>query len=361
MITNESIDQLRDKLDIVEVIEKEVTLKKRGAVYVGCCPFHDEATPSFTVSPIKQIFKCFGCGTGGDSISFVMKKENIEFIPAIRVLASRYNHQLEEVEETAEEKEASAKKADLWKINEIAAGLFQEELLEMPRDQWAAAELLERRKFTPDIILEFGLGFAPDQWRFLTDTLTNKGLFYPAEDLGLVKSNDAGQTFDIFRNRLIFPIHNEQGQIVGFGGRKPSDDTDKSNPKYINSKESLLYKKERTLYGLYQAKKHIKAMGFAIAVEGYTDVISMHQSGAGNTVGACGTSLTTFHAKLLKRYTKHVVLLSDGDIAGQNSNFKSVDILLKEGLQVDICPLPEKHDPDSFAREHFAIADPKLT
>lgn len=357
MITNQSIDLLRDKLEITEVIAKDVTLKKRGAVHVGCCPFHEEKSPSFTVSEAKGIFKCFGCGAGGDAITFVMKKESLDFIPAIKVLASRFNVQLEEIEESEEDKEAAAKKADLWKINETVTELFKEQLYELPCDHWAVKELLDNRNFTIDTILEFSIGFAPDQWRFLSEPFVNKGLFFPAEELGLVKSNDNGNNFDIYRNRIIFPIHNEQGQIVGFGGRKPSDDIEKSNPKYINSKESSIYKKDRTLYGLYQAKKHIKELGFAIAVEGYTDVLSMRQSGAPNTVGTCGTALTDSHAKLLKRYTNNVVLMGDGDYAGQNANFKSVDILLKHDLRVEICPLPDKHDPDSFAREHFVTAE----
>lgn len=357
MILSSSIDDLRETLDIVEVIGKDVTLKKRGSTYMGECPFHNEKSPSFTVSPPKQIFKCFGCGVGGDAIAFVMKKENLEFIPAIRMLASRINFTLEETEDTTAVKEAAAKKADLWKINEAAARHYQEQLLELPFDHWAVKELLDTRCYHPDTILEFGLGYAPDQWRFLSQIMTDKGLFYPGEELGLLKKNDSAQSYDVYRNRIIFPIHNEQGQVIGFGGRKPSSDQDKSNPKYLNSKESPLYKKERVLFGLFQAKKHIKEMGFAIVVEGYTDVISMHQAGAPNTVGVCGTAITEHHAKLLKRYTNNVILMGDGDAAGQSSNFKAVDILLKYSLKVEICPLPEKEDPDTFARKHFTKAE----
>ena len=357
MIIGSSIDDLRDTLDIIEVIGKDVTLKKRGTTHVGCCPFHDEKSPSFTVSPTKQIFKCFGCGAGGDAITFVMKKENIEFVPAVRLLASRINFTLEETEETAEDKEAAAKKADLWQINAAAAKHYQENLLNLPVDQWAAEELLINRMYHPDTILDFNLGYARDDWRSLTQILTDRGLFHSGEELGLVKANDTGKSWDVYRNRLIFPIHDEQGRIVGFGGRKPSSDEDKSNPKYLNSKESPLYKKDRVLYGLFQAKKHIKEMGFAIVVEGYTDVISMHQAGAPNTVGVCGTALTDHHAKLLKRYTNQVVLMGDGDTAGRNANFKAVDILIKYALKVEICPLPEAHDPDSYARQHFNTAE----
>lgn len=357
MISDKSIDELRDKIDIAEVIGKSVQLKKKGSNYSGCCPFHDEKTPSFSVSEAKQIFKCFGCGVGGDAISFVMKKESVDFIPAVRILASQYNHQLEELEETPEEREVALKKAELWKINAAAARHFQERLLDQLANHWSVQMLLEKRCFNLDTIIDFEIGFAPTDRKMLTEIVTKKDLYYQAEELGLVKMNEIGSTYDTFRDRLIFPIHNEQGIIVGFGGRKSPYDEKKDNPKYINSKESLLYKKNRILFGLFQAKKHIKEMGFAILVEGYTDVMSMHQGEARNTVGRCGTALTIEHAKLLKRYTNKVVVMSDGDDAGQKANLKSVDILLSVGLHVEICPLPEDHDPDTFVREYLISAE----
>jgi DNA primase catalytic core len=357
MISDRSIDELREKIDIVEVIQKSMELKKKGATWSGCCPFHGEKTPSFSVSPVKQIFKCFGCGVGGDAISFVMKHENIEFIPALRKLASQYNFEFEEFEETPEEKEAATKKADLWKINAAAARHFQERLFDQLITHWSADMLLDGRKYHPETILEFGIGYSPKAQRDLCEIVTNKGLYFSAEELGLVKTGETGSTYDVFRDRVMFPIHNEQGLVVGFGGRKPTDDKDKDNPKYINSKESILYKKDRVLYGLFQAKKHIREAGFIVIVEGYTDVISMHQAGIQNTVAACGTALTPNHAKLIKRYTNKVILMADGDDAGQKANFKAVDILIAQDLQVFICPLPEEEDPDTFARKHFLSAE----
>jgi len=351
MITNRSIDDLRDQLDIVDIIGKDVPLKKKGASHTGNCPFHNEKSPSFSVSKSKQIYKCFGCGAGGDVFKFVMQKENVDFFSAVRIIAARINFVLEERDETPEDKEEAAKKADFWKINTQAADKFQQALMDLPSDHAVPEELLNNRKWLPGTIVDFQLGFAPNVDRFLSEKLIDMGLFFPAEELGLVKSGE-GRNYDVFRNRIIFPIHNERGQVVGFGGRK-LEDKKKDNPKFINSKDSAIYKKESILYGLYQAQKAIKEMKYAVCVEGYADVLSFHQSGAPNTVAACGTAFTDGHAKLLKRFTSHVVLIGDGDYAGQQSNLKSVDVLLKHGFKVEICPLPEKEDPDSFARNHY--------
>ncbi|WP_343524363.1 DNA primase [Pedobacter sp.] len=359
MISEQSIDGLRDVIDIVEVIQRHnVTLKQKGDKWTACCPFHEEKSPSFSVSTTKQIYKCFGCGEGGDAIKFVMKKEDTDFITAIRSIASIYNYTLEETEESPEEKAAAAKKTDLYKINTAAARHFQQKLLGITDFyHWCAQELAFVRAYDYATLIEFQIGYAPADWRLLTMILISKDLYAPAEELGLVKTSDAGSVYDTFRDRLIFPIHNEQGQIVGFGGRKPRSCEDKDNPKYINSKESSLYKKDRVLYGLYQAKAHIKKLGFAILVEGYTDVITMHFTGANNAIGRCGTAFTDSHAKLLKRYTNKVLLFSDGDMAGQKANFKAVDILLENDFIVEICPLPLDEDPDTFARKLFLTAE----
>lgn len=357
MISEKSIDELREKIDIVELIKKSVELKKKGTTWTGCCPFHGEKTPSFSVSEVKQIFKCFGCGVGGDVIKFKMKIDNLEFIPALRKLASDYNFEFEEFEETTEQKEAAVKKVDLFKINAAAARHYQDRLFDQFATHWSVEMILEGRQYHPGTILDFGLGYATEARRELCDIVTAKDLYYQAEEVGLVKMGENGSTYDVFRDRVIFPIHNEQGFVVGFGGRKSTKDEKKDNPKYINSKESILYKKDRVLYGLYQAKKHIKDAGFVIIVEGYTDVISMHQAGVPNTVATCGTALTPHHAKLIKRYTKKVILLADGDKPGQDANLKAVDILIAEDLNVFICPLPEEDDPDTFARKHFLSAE----
>lgn len=352
MITKESIDSLKDYLDIEAVVESYLKLTQRGAVKVGCCPFHDEKSGSFTVSAAKQMFKCFGCGEGGDVFKFVMKQEDIDFVPAVRALASKYNFELEESEASLEEKQAAAKKADLWKITADTCDHYRDKLLGLNGDHWAVQELLGKRKFTEETLLDFQIGFAPDEARVLSERLINKGTYDEATELGLIKTNtETAYTYDVFRNRIIFPIHNDQGHIVGFGGRKDPACARDENPKYINSKQSTIYQKDRVLYGLYQAKKYIKEAGYAIVVEGYSDVMSMHQGGAANTVAMCGTAFTDHHAKLLKRYTNKVVIMTDGDDAGEKSAFKMLEVLLANGLSPELCILPPKEDPDTFARQ----------
>lgn len=358
MIDRDSIEELISQLDIVDVISSEVTLEKRGSTFVGCCPFHNEKSGSFTVSKAKQIFKCFGCGEGGDAIAFVMKKEKVDFLDAVRSLASRFNFTLKEVEISQEEKEKAEKKVSYSNVNAAAAVKFREALMDLQSSgHWVTDELRKHRRFSAESISDFEIGYAPDQARFLCEFMIQNNSFYQAEELGLVKTGGEGNTFDVFRDRIIFPIHNDRGQIVGFGGRKDPANEEKAKPKYVNSKDSFLYSKEKVLYGLHLAKKHIRELGYAIIVEGYTDVISMHQAGICNTVAACGTALTPAHAKLLFRFTKHVILMSDGDDAGQKANFRSTDILLSAGFGVEICPLPKKEDPDTYARKHFEITE----
>ncbi|SDM39743.1 DNA primase [Pedobacter antarcticus] len=349
MIKPESIEELRDQIEILDTVESyDIKLKKRGSVYVGCCPFHNESTPSFTVSVSKGIFKCFGCGVGGDAISFVMKKDNMDFISAIRQLAVRKNFHLQEDEESPEEKEVTAKKADLKLINKGVAKKYHELLDSLLITDPVKLELYKERQLKFETIETFQIGYAPDKWQFITPAIVDKGLYFPAVEIGLIAtSND--RNYDVYRNRIMFPIHDHKGDIVGFGGRK-MDNKDKDNPKYLNAKESVLYKKDQQLYGLFQAQKHIRTLGFATIVEGYYDVLSCHQCGVQNAVASCGTSFTSGQAKLLKKYTNYAVLLNDGDVAGKNSSLKTVDILLKEGFKVDICPLPDDHDPDSFSR-----------
>lgn len=287
-----------------------------------------------------------------------MKKDNVDFITALRSIASIYNFALEEMEETPEEKAAAVKKVDLYKINNDAAEYFKNNLLAINDFyHWCAQELAFVRMYNFEVLIDFQLGYAPNEWKLLTQKLINKDLYVQGEELGLLKTSTNGSVYDVYRDRLIFPIHNEQGQVIGFGGRKARTCQDKENPKFINSKESVLYKKERVLYGLYQAKENIKKLGFAILVEGYNDVITMHFTGANNTVGICGTAFTDQHAKILKRYTSKVVIFLDGDSAGQKATFKAVDILLANDIQVEICPLPKDEDPDSFARQLLISAE----
>jgi DNA primase len=363
MITQESIDTVKETVDIIKVVERSgVKLKKKGSSFSGCCPFHNEQTPSFSVSESKGIYKCFGCGVGGDAISFVMAYEKIEFLDAIRLVAEWQNITLEETQETEEHKEIRDKRTEMLQVNTAVAKLYYKHLLDLPDDHIAKKELLENRLLKQGTIIEFQIGFAPDEWRFISPSLIEKGKYQPASDLGLIGTTNE-KTFDTFKNRIIFPIHNEKGQVVGFGGR--TMEKKKETPKYLNSKESLVFLKTKVLYGLYQAQKAIRTLGFAIIVEGYFDVMSMQQSGALNTVGTCGTALTEDHVKLLKRFTNHVVLMGDGDSAGLASNLKSVDILLKYDFKVEICLLPaseiegEKMDPDIFARQHPLVEDPE--
>jgi DNA primase len=357
MISDNSIQEIRD-IDLVEVAKKYVAdLKKKGANYGGCCPFHDEKSPSFMISPAKGFYKCFGCGAGGaDAIKFVMAAERLDFLPAVKYLADWFNITLEETRVKDEEpEEQKAKKVDYLSINKWAAGQFQKQLLNLHCGSWPVEpfstviqELLGNRKLTNDSIIDFQLGYAPVKGRLITDHLVERGLMVPGEELGLVKKG-SNNNYDIYRDRIMFPIHNERGEVVGFGGRK-LEDNKKDNPKYINSRDSLVYKKDQLLYGLYQAGKAIRDMKFAILVEGYYDVISFHQGGMANTVGACGTAFTDGHARLLKKYTNHIILMGDPDAAGQKANLKNVDLLLRHSFKIEICELPEKQDPDSFTR-----------
>ncbi|MHB8209130.1 DNA primase [Mucilaginibacter sp.] len=363
MISEQSIQEVRDRADLLDVVKKYSNIKKKGANYVGDCPFHDEKSGSFTVSPAKGMFKCFGCGVGGqDAIKFIMEKERMDFPASVKYLANWFNVTLEETKKDDEPPEQLVKKADYTNINKRVAKLYQKNLLSLKCANWpnqpvnpVIDELLNIRKLTNSSIVNFELGFAPDDYRFITPILMERGMFAAAEDIGLVKTSN-NTNFDIYRNRIMFPIHNERGEIIGFGGRK-LEDGKKDNPKYINSRDSLIYKKESILYGIYQAARAIREMKFAVLVEGYYDVISFHQTGMPNTVAPCGTAFTDGHAKILKRYTQHIILIGDQDAAGQKANLKNVDLLLRYGFKVDICQLPEKHDPDSFSREFKAMED----
>jgi DNA primase len=350
MITEKSIQEVREHADLLEVCKDHIPdLKKKGANYQACCPFHGEKSPSFTISPVKNIWKCYGCGAGGnDAIGFVMKIDRITFPEAVRALAVKFNIALQETEEDPDQAEKKTKLAEYFSINNLALQLYQKNLMGLADDHPARLELFDHRQLTMDSVIEFKLGFAPDEWKFLSPALIEQGLYKPAVDLGLVATkNDSN--YDIYRNRIIFPILDEKGAVCGFGGRK-MEDGNKDNPKYINSRDSDVYRKEQILYGLYQASKAIREMGFAVVVEGYYDVISFHQKGAANTVAPCGTALTEQQAKLLKRFTNHVVLMGDGDKAGRGANYKAVNLLLRHGFKVDICNVPDGEDPDSLAR-----------
>lgn len=361
MIAQNSIDEVYEKADLVETIGKYVTLKQKGGSYHGCCPFHDEKTPSFVVTPAKSVYKCFGCGKSGkDAVKFIMEKEHLSWIDSIRKLSGVFNVTLQETEDDQDKKEQLIKRGDLVKINQAVKDKYVStidheryaELFNMPGTTdmpGAVFGELFRRKISPELLSLFEIGFAPDEWKFITPGLIDKGLYEPAIELGLIKTKD-GNSYDIYRGRIIFPIHNERGEVIGFGGRK-LEDGKPDNPKYINSSDSALYKKDSVLYGIYQAADAIRKEKFAVLVEGYYDVTGFHQAGVQNTVCSCGTAFTDGHAKILKKYTNHVVMMGDGDAAGMKANLKAVDILLRHDFKVEICPLPDGHDPDSFARE----------
>lgn len=359
-IKDDSIQAVKDAIDISELIGSYIEVKKDKA----CCPFHNERTPSMSISKAKGIYKCFGCGASGDGVTFVMKYDQLDFFEAINKLAKRYNINLEydkTIDPDTTEKQN--KKAEVQSILRAAEDKYYKNVFNLignysltkaltPRSdnqEEVIKYLYSDRNLTIDSIIKWKIGYAPDEWRFLTDILVDKGLFEPAREIGLVQ-NSKGKNFDTFRNRIIIPIHDHYGNIVGFGGRKLNDEN-KDNPKYINSADSFVYNKEKLLFGLHHAQRAIKALGFAILTEGYFDVISMHQNGLENTIASCGTALTNLQAKLLRKYTSEVYIMYDGDEAGKKATLKAIDILLAHDFNVQVVELPGEDDPDSFIQK----------
>jgi DNA primase len=340
--------EIKEKNDIVAVISEYTTLKKAGRGWIGLCPFHAEKTPSFNVNRDKQVFYCFGCGVGGDVLSFIMKVENVDFIAAARRLANRAGIEWPEYQPHSEEER---RREELYKLTQLAA-TFYAQCLNNADHAAAARQYLEKRRIQPVIGLRFGLGFAPPGWHHLTQVLQQKNFsLEAAERLGLVGFGENG-FYDRFRDRLIFPIFNFKGNIAGFGGRVFDD----SQPKYLNSPESSLFHKSNLLYGLYQAKETIRKTHQAIIVEGYLDVLQAHQAGFTQAIASLGTALTGEQVKIIKKYASEAVLAYDGDIAGQNATQKGVELLQEAGLAIKILHLPDGHDPDSLIREAGAAA-----
>jgi len=343
VIAQKSVQEILDTVKVEEVIQDFVNLRRRGVNLIGLCPFHNEKTPSFNVSPSKNIFKCFGCGKGGDAVQFLIEHEHFTFAEALLYLAKKYNI---EVEETVVSQEAMAEKQhfeSLYIVNQFASDFYQEQLFETDRGKSIGKSYFKERGFRDETIRHFGLGFAPNQ----PDVLTTKavGMGYNIEFLrsvGLTTQYDR----DFFRDRVIFPIHNLSGKIIAFAGRILVKDV--KAPKYINSPETEIYNKSKTLYGAFFAKRAIRQEDECILVEGYTDVISLHQSGIENVVASSGTSLTVEQARLIRRYTPNVKILYDGDFAGIKAALRGVDILLEEGLNIKIVVLPDGEDPDSY-------------
>lgn len=346
VISQKSVQEILDTVKVEEVIQDFVNLRRRGVNLIGLCPFHNEKTPSFNVSPSKNIFKCFGCGKGGDAVQFLIEHEHFTFAEALLYLAKKYNI---EVEETAVSQEVMAEKQhfdSLYIVNQFAADFYQNELFETDRGKSIGKSYFKERGFRDETIRHFGLGFAPNQ----PDALTTKavGMGYNIEflrNVGLTTQYER----DFFRDRVIFPIHNLSGKIIAFAGRILVKDV--KAPKYINSPETEIYNKSKTLYGAFFAKRAIRQEDECILVEGYTDVISLHQSGIENVVASSGTSLTVEQARLIRRYTPNVKILYDGDFAGVKAALRGVDILLEQDLNVRIVLVPDGEDPDSYLQK----------
>lgn len=340
---------------IDEVVGDFVDLKKRGTSLIGNCPFHNEKTPSFHVSVAKGIYKCFGCGAGGDALKFVMELEKYSYPEAIRYLANKYHIEVEEVERSPEQMAAQDKRESLYVLSQWAGKFFKEQLWDTELGRSIGLSYFKERGYREDIIKKFDLGYSPDQRTALVDTAKAEG-FQEAylTEIGLAIARDDKSLYDRFRGRVIFPIHNLTGRIIAFGGRTLK--TEKTIPKYVNSPESEIYHKSNVLYGLNFAKKAIMDADLCYLVEGYADVLSMHQAGVENVVSSSGTSLTTGQIKLISRYSKNVVILYDGDAAGIKASLRGTDMLLEEGLNVKVLLFPDGNDPDSYVQQVGAIA-----
>lgn len=349
MIDKVTIDKILDAARIEEVVGDFVNLKKRGTSMIGLCPFHNEKTPSFHVAPAKGIYKCFGCGMGGDSVGFIMDHEKYSYPEALKYLANKYGIEIQEVELSPERIAADNRRESLYVISSRAAGYFKDVMWESNEGRTIGLSYFRERGFRDDIIKKFELGYSTESWDALIQKTTSEG--YKEEFLeqsGLAIRNDKGKLYDRFRSRVIFPIHNFTGRIIGFGGRTLK--SDKSVPKYVNSPESEIYHKSNVLYGLYFAKKAISALNNCYLVEGYADVLSVFQAGIENVVASSGTSLTVEQIRLIARFTKNVTILYDGDAAGIKASLRGLDMILEEGLNVKVVLFPDGHDPDSYIR-----------
>ncbi|MBP5377230.1 MAG: DNA primase, partial [Bacteroidaceae bacterium] len=353
MLDQITIDRIIDAANIVDVVSEYVTLRRAGANYKGLCPFHDDKTPSFHVSPAKGICKCFACGEGGNAVHFIMKMEQLSYIEALRFLGKKYGIEIEEKEITPEQRQQLNEREAMFNINEWASQYYHKLLKENPDGIAIGMAYFRSRGFRDDIIEKFRLGFSLDSFDALSKSAAQAG--YNTDYLlktGLCFQKDNGQITDRYRNRVMFPWFNVSGKVVAFGGRVLDSRTKGVSQKYINSPETDIYSKGRELYGIYQAKKQIAKDDRVYMVEGYTDVISMHQCGIENVVANSGTALTEPQIRLLHRYTNNITLLYDGDEAGIHAALRGTDMLLAEGMNVKILLLPDGDDPDSFARKH---------
>ena len=350
MITPQTIEQIKNRLDIIDVVGEFVKLKKRGSNYLGNCPFHNEKTPSFTVSPAKELYKCFGCGKSGNTITFVMEHEKLSYVEALRWLATRYNIEIEETQISEEQKLQFAVADSLYIINSFAAKFFAGQLFETLDGQSIAMSYLKERGFKEEIIKKFQIGYNPQTRDTLTKALIanqfNKELL---PKTGLVVVRNETELVDNYRNRIIFPIHGNTGKIIGFGARVIGK-AEKA-PKYINTPENDIYVKSKILYGSYFARVAIDKADECLLVEGYTDVVSLHQAGIENVVASGGTSLTIDQLRLVKKYTNNLTIIYDGDSAGIKAALRGLDMALEEGLNVKLVLIPDKEDPDSYVNK----------
>lgn len=354
MISQNTIQQILGRLDIVDVIGGFVKLKKRGANYLGLCPFHNEKTPSFTVSATKELYKCFGCGKAGNAVSFLMEHEKYSYTDALRWLANKYGIEIEETFQSDEQRQSQLAADSLYIINQFAQQFFTQQLFETEEGQDVGLAYFKERGFREDIIKKFQLGYSPEQKDAFTKEATAKQ--YNTELLikaGLV-ANRNEQLVDNYRGRVIFPIHNHSGKVLGFGARilKSNDKA----PKYINSPENEIYVKSKILYGSYFARQAIDKADECLLVEGYTDVISLHQAGIENVVASGGTSLTPDQLRLIRKYSNNLTIIYDGDAAGVKAALRGLDLALEEGLNVKLVLIPDNDDPDSYVNKVGASA-----
>ncbi len=356
MITRDTIAKILDTAQIEDVVRDFVNLKKAGSLLKGNCPFHQEKTPSFVVNPNKNIFKCFGCGKGGDSVSFIMEHEKFNFPEALRYLANKYHIEIEETQVSNEDKQVQDEKESLLIALNYAAKFYQTQLNETEDGKAIGLSYFKERGFLDDTINTFQLGYSPDSYDTFYKQATKDG--YSEEILlkaGLIKEKN-GKHYDFFRDRVMFPIFNVSGKVVAFGGRMlksgKTDNPNVYNPKYINTAETDVYHKSQVLYGISHAKAEIRKHDVCYLVEGYTDVISLYQAGIKNVVASSGTALTKEQVQLIKRFTQNMVILYDGDAAGVKAALRGLDIVLEQGLNVKLVLLPDSEDPDSFVKKN---------
>ncbi|MBR3567907.1 MAG: DNA primase [Salinivirgaceae bacterium] len=355
MIERETVDKIFETANILEVVSDFVSLKKRGTNYIGCCPFHNEKTPSFYVSPTKNIYKCFGCGKGGNSVNFVMEHEQMSYTEALKYLANKYHIEIKEKEFTPEEQEAQNDRESMLVLNEFAKNTFIRNMTETDEGRAIGYKYFKERGFNEETIKAYELGYSLSERKAFTEFALNSG--YKQKYLvstGLSIQHDDGYIFDRFSSRVMFPIHSLTGKVIGFGGRVLDARTKGVNVKYMNSPQSEIYDKSRSLYGIFQAKSAIVRNDKCFLVEGYTDVLSMHQSGITNVVASNGTALTIEQIRLIRKFTTNITVLYDGDAAGIHAALRGIDMILAEEMNVKVLLLPDGEDPDSFARNHSA-------